>query len=132
MTKKTMTMQDRRRVLKALGAAGALGLAGRAAPAFAQAGRRIKIGYVSPQTGPLAAFGEADKFVLGGIQQAFKGGLTIAGKNHPVDDRRQGQPVEPEPRRRGRRRPDPQGQGRSDGGRVDARRPPTRSATSAS
>jgi branched-chain amino acid transport system substrate-binding protein len=85
MTKKTMTMQDRRRVLKALGAAGALGLAGRAAPAFAQAGRRIKIGYVSPQTGPLAAFGEADKFVLGGIQQAFKGGLTIAGKNHPVD-----------------------------------------------
>ena len=80
MTKKTMTMQDRRRVLKALGAAGALGLAGRAAPAFAQAGRPIKIGYVSPQTGPLAAFGEADKFVLGGIQQAFKGGLTIAGQ----------------------------------------------------
>ena len=28
-------------------------------------GRKIKIGYVSPQTGPLAPFGEADNFVLG-------------------------------------------------------------------
>jgi branched-chain amino acid transport system substrate-binding protein len=85
MTTRTITTQERRRVLKALAAAGALGLAGRGRPAFAQAGRPIKIGYVSPQTGPLAAFGEADKFVLAGIQQVAKSGVAIAGKTHPLD-----------------------------------------------
>ncbi len=45
---------------------------------------RIKIGYVSPQTGPLAPFGEADKFVLGGINAALKNGLTIGGKKYSV------------------------------------------------
>jgi branched-chain amino acid transport system substrate-binding protein len=32
-------------------------------PAIAQ-GARIKLGYVSPQSGPLAAFAEADNFIL--------------------------------------------------------------------
>jgi branched-chain amino acid transport system substrate-binding protein len=54
-------------------------------PAFAQAGRKIKIGYVSPQTGPLAAFGEADNFVLAGIREATKAGLAVAGKTHPIE-----------------------------------------------
>ena len=54
-------------------------------PAFAQAGRKIKIGYVSPQTGPLAAFGEADNFVLAGIREATKAGLVVAGKTHPIE-----------------------------------------------
>lgn len=53
-------------------------------PAFAQ-GRRIKIGYVSPQTGPLAPFGEADNFVLGGIRDAVKAGITVGGKTYAVD-----------------------------------------------
>ena len=52
---------------------------------FAQSGRKIKIGYVSPQTGPLAAFGEADKFVLAGIREALKGGNHDAGKIYPVE-----------------------------------------------
>jgi hypothetical protein len=34
-----------------------------AAPAIAQQAA-VKLGYVSPQTGPLAGFGEADKFVI--------------------------------------------------------------------
>ena len=54
-------------------------------PAFAQAGRKIKIGYVSPQTGPLAAFGEADNFVLAGIREVTKAGLAVAGKTHPIE-----------------------------------------------
>jgi len=54
-------------------------------PAFAQAGRKIKIGYVSPQTGPLAAFGEADKFVLEGVNAAFKGGIKIGSTTHAVE-----------------------------------------------
>jgi branched-chain amino acid transport system substrate-binding protein len=48
-------------------------------------GRVIKIGYVSPTTGPLAAFGEADAFILSGVRKNFESGLTVAGTNHPVE-----------------------------------------------
>lgn len=54
-------------------------------PVFAQTGRAIKIGYVSPQTGPLAAFGEADNFVLAGIREATKAGIPVAGRIHPIE-----------------------------------------------
>jgi branched-chain amino acid transport system substrate-binding protein len=40
----------------------------------------VKIGFVSPKTGSLAPFGEADDFVIEGIRKQFSGGLTIAGK----------------------------------------------------
>ena len=39
---------------------------------------------MSPRTGPLAAFGEADKFVIGGIQNLLKNGLTIGGRALPM------------------------------------------------
>lgn len=74
---------QRRHILKM---AGGMALAGSAPLAFAQAsGRPIKIGYVTPQTGPLAGFGEVDQFVLAGVSQLLKTGVTIAGKNHPVE-----------------------------------------------
>jgi branched-chain amino acid transport system substrate-binding protein len=41
-------------------------LAGCSAPGAGNA-RAVKIGYVSPQTGPLAGFGEADEFILNGM-----------------------------------------------------------------
>jgi len=44
----------------------------------------VKIGFVSPQTGPLAPFGEADKWVIEQMRTAFKDGLTIGGKKHAV------------------------------------------------
>ena len=44
----------------------------------------VKIGYVSPQTGPLAPFGEADKWVIDQMKIAFKGGLAIGGKTYDV------------------------------------------------
>lgn len=44
----------------------------------------VKIGYVSPQTGPLAPFGEADKWVIEQMKTAFKDGIVIAGKKHEV------------------------------------------------
>lgn len=47
-------------------------------PVLAQA-RTIKLGFVSPQTGPLAPFGEADRWVIAGITEAFKGGLDVGG-----------------------------------------------------
>jgi branched-chain amino acid transport system substrate-binding protein len=44
----------------------------------------LKIGYVSPQTGPLAGFGQADEFVVEQIRDALKGGLTAGGKKTSV------------------------------------------------
>ena len=45
----------------------------------------IKIGYVAPQTGPLAPFGEADKWVIEQMKAAFKDGITVGGKKLPVE-----------------------------------------------
>src|SRR5437773_148050 len=73
----------RRRFIKG-GAAAVAGLGAlRAGPARG-AQREIKIGYVSPRTGPLAGFGEADEFILAGLEQAFKDGVAIGGKRHPI------------------------------------------------
>jgi branched-chain amino acid transport system substrate-binding protein len=41
---------------------------------------QIKIGYVSPQTGPLAAFGEADEFILNQVKEAIGEGIEINGE----------------------------------------------------
>ena len=73
---------SRRTVLKGLGAtAFANGLA---APALAQ-GRPIKIGFVTPQTGPLAIFAEPDNFVLNQFKKQLQGGLMINGSKHEVE-----------------------------------------------
>mgnify|MGYP001614875356 CR=1 FL=1 len=55
-----------------------------AAPAIAQA-KTIKLGYVSPQTGPLAAFAEADNFNVALFKERMKGGLKIGARTYPVD-----------------------------------------------
>ena len=61
---------DRRKFLKQTAATGALAAtSGLAMPAIAQ-NAAIKLGYVSPQTGPLAGFAEADKFILEGFAGA--------------------------------------------------------------
>lgn len=57
-------MITRRRLLTtSAAAAGVVAAGGLAAPAIAQ-GRTIRLGYVSPQSGPLAAFAEADSYIL--------------------------------------------------------------------
>ena len=53
--------------------------------AAAQRARTLKIGYVSPQTGPLAGFGETDSFVVAGIRKAVGSGLAIRGASMPVE-----------------------------------------------
>ena len=45
----------------------------------------IKIGFVSPQTGPLAVFSESDDYILAGINAAFSNGLTIDGRTYGVE-----------------------------------------------
>ncbi len=45
----------------------------------------IKIGFVTPLTGPLALFGEADKWTVEQMKQSFKDGITVAGKKYMVE-----------------------------------------------
>ena len=77
--------KQRRRLLKLAALGGATAIASpwtfqstRSAP------RLVKIGMVSPETGPIAAFGEADQFVLAGVRKAIGDGIIIAGEKHPV------------------------------------------------
>ena len=70
---------NRRQFANGLALSGALG-----AWPLAWAADTVKIGYVSPQTGPLAPFGEADKWVIEQMKAAFKDGLVIGGKKHEV------------------------------------------------
>jgi branched-chain amino acid transport system substrate-binding protein len=73
---------SRRSVL--VGASGAI--AAMALPRVASAqSRTIKIGYVSPKSGPLALFGQADDFVLASVQKAIGAGLQIGGTTYPVE-----------------------------------------------
>jgi len=53
-------------------------------PANAQS-RGIKIGYVSPRTGPLAAFGEADNFVLEQVRKIVSPGIVNNGRTYPLE-----------------------------------------------
>jgi branched-chain amino acid transport system substrate-binding protein len=45
----------------------------------------IKIGYISPQTGPLAGFGEADDYVLDEVREQLKNGIQIGGDQWQVE-----------------------------------------------
>ena len=81
---KTNASISRRSVLKGAGVAGlALG-AGVYAPAV-RAATTIKLGYVSPRTGPLAAFSEPDDFIIKSFLESVKGGLKLGGKTVNVE-----------------------------------------------
>ena len=71
-------MVTRRTFLKGVAASGLISSSS-ALPVVAVAkGSAMKIGYISPRTGPLAAFAEADTFVLEGFKAAAKAqGLNI-------------------------------------------------------
>ncbi|AQZ49733.1 ABC transporter substrate-binding protein [Martelella mediterranea] len=71
-------MINRRKFLRSTAATGLmLAAPGLAAPAIAQ-GKKIKLGYVSPQTGPLAGFAESDNYNI----EAFL--ASSVGKNFEV------------------------------------------------
>jgi branched-chain amino acid transport system substrate-binding protein len=87
---------DRRRFLRNAGLAGvAVGSAAvpsallDASTAWAKSAKTagtIKIGYVTPQTGPLAPFGQADGFVIDAVRKyvAKAGGIKSGGKRYNV------------------------------------------------
>jgi branched-chain amino acid transport system substrate-binding protein len=45
----------------------------------------VKIGYVSPQTGPLASFAASDNFVIKQVQDALSKGITAGGRKRTVE-----------------------------------------------
>jgi branched-chain amino acid transport system substrate-binding protein len=74
----------RRQALKTIGKLATAGT-GLAYGPWVHAAPTFKIGYVSPQTGPLAVFAEPDAFVLGQLRQHFAGGLKAGGKIYGVE-----------------------------------------------
>ena len=78
--------KQRRRLLQ-LAAAGGAGLitspwtfqSSRAAP------KTIKIGQITPETGPIAAFGEPSKWVADEVSKFLGDGIVVAGEKHRVE-----------------------------------------------
>lgn len=64
---------------------GSAALAAASATPLLWAADTLKIGYVSPQTGALAPFGEADKWVIEQMKAAFRSGLTVGGRKVAVE-----------------------------------------------
>ena len=80
------TNASRRGFIKKTSAAAALMAAPALLTKFARASERpIKIGFVIPKTGYLAAFTEPSDFVLSGAQKIFANGITVDGRNHQVE-----------------------------------------------
>jgi branched-chain amino acid transport system substrate-binding protein len=67
----------------------AVGLGAIASPAYigrASAGAQtIKVGFISPETGPIASFGSADEFILAGVRKKIGDGIVINGVKYPVE-----------------------------------------------
>ena len=90
MNKKIDTCTDsavsRRRALQGVASAS---LAAIVSPAYIRranaTGKAIKIGFVSPETGPIAAFGSADKFIIDAVRKHIGDGVTIGGMKYPVE-----------------------------------------------
>lgn len=75
---------SRRSVL--MGGAAALGsfTLGRS-QALAQSQAVLKIGFISPVSGPLAGFGQTDGYVLEQARKMLSGGITIDGVGHAIE-----------------------------------------------
>jgi branched-chain amino acid transport system substrate-binding protein len=88
-----MPTMDRRQFLMGAGVVGLGAVGGRSllsnvsrVPASASQ-PTIKIGYVTPETGALAPFGQADAFVISQIREYVKksGGIKIGGKRYAIE-----------------------------------------------
>ncbi len=76
------TAAGRRKAIKTLGG---IALATMLPAPWVRAASTVKIGYVSPQTGPLAVFAEPDAYTLAQMRRALAGGLRIGGQNYAVE-----------------------------------------------
>jgi branched-chain amino acid transport system substrate-binding protein len=79
---------SRREFVRTVGAAaGGTALAG-GLPGFwatASAAQTLKIGFISPRTGPLGSFGECDPYVLDVARKTLAKGITVGGQTYAVE-----------------------------------------------
>lgn len=79
----------RRAFLRTAGAAGLTLASGSLLGGCGSAGSSsdpIRLGYVSPETGPLSVFGEADRFVIDAMTAHFaRNPVQVGGSRHPVE-----------------------------------------------
>ena len=80
----SVSQLQRRTFLKAASAAGATALLFSPVKALASS-NVIRIGYVSPQSGPFAPFAEADDFIVEQVRQSLAKGLDIGGQHYTVE-----------------------------------------------
>jgi branched-chain amino acid transport system substrate-binding protein len=48
-------------------------------------GNTLRVGFVSPRSGPLALFGEGDGFVLDSVRKQLAGGVDVGGKRFNIE-----------------------------------------------
>jgi len=89
---KALTVDDgirlpsRREVLAGTGAVGLMLMnAGSVFAQGADGANTIRVGFVSPRTGPLASFGETDGYVLDVARKSLAAGLVVGGKKYAVE-----------------------------------------------
>jgi len=81
-------LRSRRTFVKGAGAiAGGAVLAGGLPSLWkpARAAETIKVGFISPRSGPLGGFGEGDPYVLGLVRKTLEKGLSVGGKTYGVE-----------------------------------------------
>lgn len=76
--------RNRRLVLQGTAAAASAAALGLPGLAFGQE-KPIKLGFVSPLTGPYALFGETDRYMVGKVSALLASGITTGGKTYPVE-----------------------------------------------
>ncbi len=79
-----MKRTTRRHVLGGLAAGVAAPAILRSTRAYAQS-PTLKVGFVTPSTGPLAGFAEADDYILEGLRVHFAGGVENNGKSYQIE-----------------------------------------------
>lgn len=76
--------RNRRLVLQGTAAAASAAALGMPRLAFGQE-KPIKLGFVSPLTGPYALFGETDQYMVEKVRKLLASGISTGGKNYPVE-----------------------------------------------
>ncbi len=79
------TISRRRALQVGAGVVGAAAASTVSAPAVLAATKKIRIGHVSPRTGPLAPFAVADTFAIGQVREKYKNGLKIGNETYEVE-----------------------------------------------
>jgi branched-chain amino acid transport system substrate-binding protein len=85
---KQTTLPTRRDFVKTAAVAAASLAAASLVPsarAFSSSARTIKVGLVSPRTGPISAFAAADDFVIAGVRKAIGDSVVVNGVRHPIE-----------------------------------------------